>query len=747
MPALEKRYDQDDSSASSEEDFVNASSATPVPSSGPGSAAGAARPSSRTSHASRGSRSSKRGKVHSSSSSESTDSEEEAELRDELASVDLEAGTVRGAPVEGHVERVMRSIAKGRRSGATGQQSYAAVDPRGPRRTKSHRSSRKRSTRSYSLGAAPTAAHPASTYVESVPTLKDNAVPRKSKHHWWIYILLAILLIGVIGVIVFFVVRNNQSDDSSEALAANSTAASDREKSDSSASGSFSASGSLLTDLPGLTGAKTSGTATAAGTATFDDGKYRPATTTSVPAASSGTSGAPVHGTEDLTAATKDLAHTGAEGHAATTSIGNVGYATKSLSTLPKPTGTQAGVQAPPQSYGNNSPQATGPAGSPSAWPPQQNQEGQQNQQQPPAGSWWSAPQDQSHEYGQQQQPSQHDQPPQQQPGSPQGPGAWYGGQSQQGQQGDWQKPPAQQGQQGDWQQKPPSYEGQGQGQRPGQYQNGQGAGYPYSAAAPLGPGPYIGSGPAPSSSSSSDGSHWDAAAGAGAGAGAGAVAGGWQPNGGWPTQQPQVPLHPFANVTAYQAKKPEAFQNFTGNGTWFESSQHFGACGYATDETDFVVALSNQTWATSRASKEAGAPSKYCGAEVLVTNMQNGVTLKAWVTEHCARCVGDNALDLSKVAFEQLTAETGGLDLGVVPIVWGFTGNVTSAQPHTIGAPLKSSGDENRGKKEDDENADGAEEDDGSDDASHSETALSDGGWFSGWFGSGEDSSDKGLD
>lgn len=111
MPALEKRYDQDESSGSADEDFVNAGSrvATPRPS----SASGTARPSSRGSRASGGSRSSRRAKVHSSSSSESTDSEEEAELRDELANVDVEAGTVRGAPVEGRVERVMRSITKG----------------------------------------------------------------------------------------------------------------------------------------------------------------------------------------------------------------------------------------------------------------------------------------------------------------------------------------------------------------------------------------------------------------------------------------------------------------------------------------------------------------------------------------------------------------------------------------------------------------------------------------------------------
>lgn len=47
--------------------------------------------------------------------------------------------------------------------------------------------------------------------------------------------------------------------------------------------------------------------------------------------------------------------------------------------------------------------------------------------------------------------------------------------------------------------------------------------------------------------------------------------------------------------------------------------------------------------WAASRESKAAaGAPSKFCGAEVLVTNAHTGTTINAWVTEHCAYCVGE---------------------------------------------------------------------------------------------------------
>lgn len=89
-------------------------------------------------------------------------------------------------------------------------------------------------------------------------------------------------------------------------------------------------------------------------------------------------------------------------------------------------------------------------------------------------------------------------------------------------------------------------------------------------------------------------------------------------------------------------------------------TGQHYGACGFATDDEDFVVALSNQTVRPSisfaaffpcahkvplqwtETSPDGDSPSTRCGAEVLVTNMQNGLSVKAWVTEHCAYCVGE---------------------------------------------------------------------------------------------------------
>ncbi|GAA5953818.1 hypothetical protein JCM8115_004169 [Rhodotorula mucilaginosa] len=777
MAAPEKRYDQDESSASSEEDFVNAAAATPLPSSRPGSAASTARPSSRTSRASAGSRSSRRAKVHSSSSSESTDSEEEAELRDELANVDVEAGTVRGAPVGGRVERVMRSITKGHASRSAGQQSYAAVDDGGSsRRTKSHRSSRSSrsrggSSRSYSLGATPAAAayaaDPLATEKLSKSQRKalaaadpESVAPTKRKSRWWWILLIAIILIIIVALIVFFVVRDRQSgDDSSDLLKANSTAAADRQNSTGSATNSnpsASVSGSLLTNLPGLTDGKFTTATTAATTATFDDGKYRPATTasvlTGVLSSASGTASGLLSGTGALASI----------GSPAAGQTGIAGHATDSSNVVPMPTGIAA---TPSQNHDDGTAHATGQTAVPTGWSPQQTEQSQQQ----PSSSWWSAPQDQGQDQGQgqdhgqqQQQPGQQQaapsqggwqspaapngspsgfdtppysysnpsssapqqqpgngyynqgQPPQQQPTWPQGPGGGYGGQgagqpSWNGGQAYGQPQPSQQG---DGQQQP-AYGGQGQGQ----YQNGQGA-YPYAAAAPIAAGPYIGSGNAPPSSEE-DGSHADM----------GTNAGGWPPH---PqvSGQPQVPLHPFANSTAYKAERPEPSQTYKGNGTWFESSQHIGGCGFATQETDFVVALSNQTWESSRESKQPNSPSKFCGAEVLVTNQQTGMSIKAWVTEHCAYCVGANALDLSKAVFEKLTADTGGLDQGIVPILWGFTGNVSSVEPTKIagkGGEKKHGGDDD---KDEDEDHDSTEEGD-----------ESDKGWFDGWFGSSDES------
>ena len=86
------------------------------------------------------------------------------------------------------------------------------------------------------------------------------------------------------------------------------------------------------------------------------------------------------------------------------------------------------------------------------------------------------------------------------------------------------------------------------------------------------------------------------------------------------------------------------------------------------------------------------------------------------------------NALDLSKAVFEKLTADTGGLDQGIVPIIWGFTGNVSSAESPRIAGK--------GGQKKE-----GADEDKKDHDSKDQEGDESDKGWFDGWFGSSDES------
>ncbi|GAA5921181.1 hypothetical protein JCM1841_001188 [Sporobolomyces salmonicolor] len=91
--------------------------------------------------------------------------------------------------------------------------------------------------------------------------------------------------------------------------------------------------------------------------------------------------------------------------------------------------------------------------------------------------------------------------------------------------------------------------------------------------------------------------------------------------------------IGPYSNATISQATAPESFQTYQGNGTWFESSGHFGACGVAANNTDFVVALSGYLWLNSTA-QSTKTQSPYCGAEVLLTNVQDGTSVNAWVTD-----------------------------------------------------------------------------------------------------------------
>lgn len=83
--------------------------------------------------------------------------------------------------------------------------------------------------------------------------------------------------------------------------------------------------------------------------------------------------------------------------------------------------------------------------------------------------------------------------------------------------------------------------------------------------ALPIGLGPVIVNFPTTASS---------AAPAASTGAGEGAVPIVWSPSNGAAQPGQQEVQHPFRDASSFQAQKPESFQNMTGNGTWFESSE-----------------------------------------------------------------------------------------------------------------------------------------------------------------------------
>ncbi|BGO94230.1 hypothetical protein NBRC10512v2_006338 [Rhodotorula toruloides] len=837
MPALERRYDQDESSASGEEeDFVNAARAPSRPSS-----SATARPASRTSsHQSGGSRSSRRSsrpKVHSSSSSESTDSEEDRQLQADLRDADLEQGVVRGEPVESRTERIMRSMKKGGSGGASRQQQYSAIggDDDGVSRKTSSRSSRSSRTaggdgkrhhkkrdknaRLYALDKS----NPSSGGGDpSAPgaLAKDD---KKKPTRWWLWALVAILLIVVIIGVVVAVMHFSKKKDSTDLSTTNSTAAnstlgednmgnstsplsldsSDSHGSMSGISGSVAASG-----LSGLIGAATSdpNILTTTGTKTFNDGQYHPSST-GAPAQNSNT-GNPIAAFSTLSGAQNaQPTQSGAQQNQGFSNVGQWGSFSSddgsdnvlsAFGAMPTsmPVQQQGGVSSlsnqqhqPAQqsngddhgwsAFSNAQQTRSAPGAQPTGTQDGQDQQGQPSSPSSMGASPWQGQGQgaQSHSQGQQgqngygwNQPQPTGQPGQQQP---QQPSSNSNGQQQNG----WN------GQQNGW---------NGQQQQP-QNDNGIVPVQTKTALSSFGNGPSPTRSGAPGASPSSGGGHgqWpDNNGSPAAQPSSGGGYGHWPSNGDSPNAQPSSgggyghwpsssdspdgQAHPssiplgvgpvvvgqgqdshgmFSNSTAYQAEKPETYQTYEGKGTWFEASMHYGACGWATNNTDFVVAISNDMWLNSSAAAPSAAPAPsaskkpvsfasssssssqnnsttpaFCGAEVLVTNKDNGRSIKAWVTERCGYCEGSAALDLSIPVFTALFPDSSSqqevLDIGVVDLLWGFTGEkvgLNSTLAASSGnSTASASGDDSSGDEQDGE-----------------KKKESGGGWFSGWFGS----------
>ncbi|GAA5826035.1 hypothetical protein JCM11251_000101 [Rhodosporidiobolus azoricus] len=721
----------------------------PSSASRPSSSAAVGQPSSRSSHISGGSRHSQRSKVHSSSSSESelSDSEEERQLQEELddAGGVEEAGAVRGAPAK--KAWIMQSVSKGRTQ-SRAQQEYAALDDAeaggagtlsSHARQHSRRSSRssgmageqdsgqvhrskhhkyktggeKRSSRSSRRGAAGAGTQYAIGKADPEKAPGKSAKPvsapaSKSKKKIWLCVIGAIILIIVFAGVVFVIIDQTKKSDNEEAsstaesaVASNGTA---------SATGSNSLATAHEPSSYGDTATFKSGTEPPGSpTTSYNDGQYHPssAVTTARPT-----------GLTSLGAT-----ETGEEGDAGLLTLG-----------VQSQSGMQSSQMA--SSTGHGIASASDATISPSSHFTTGSSTHQEQQQQQPPGQqtgWNGASTASIGAFDGQQQQSKaiNSNAPSAQPtgfssdtaepnaaatptnsisggvwGAPSilpagtsavplGPGPQVASQPQNAQ----------------------------QGQQSGTSSQDQGGSGGIAGQAPTGASPTDSAAPsttdawgAPAATNSQQGPFnngmWNGDTSVSQNPDDGQYHGGtaqgqqdqsqngqsgntasnngqWSGASGWGgAQAVEETQSRYSNATAYQAMAPETYQVYQGIGTYFENSGHYGACGIATNQTDFVVALSDSMWLQST-NNDATQQSPSCNAEVLLTNKQNGMSVKAWVTERCASCVGDGSLDLSKPAFAAISG--GGYDIGRLELIWGFTGDVApSAASSTPGtSPL----------------------------------------------------------
>ncbi|GAA6036478.1 hypothetical protein JCM8097_003527 [Rhodosporidiobolus ruineniae] len=671
----------------------------------------------------------------SSSESELSDSEEERQLQEELADAGgIEAGTVRGAPKASRAEWVMRSVGKGGNAGSRAAQQYTALDDaeqgraasgasnagssrrsstrrsgtsgsarqsgagasaggEGVARSSSHRSKhhhKKRSSRSaggggtmYEVGKAPSSKAGSSPGGDPGAGTRIKGTPRSRK--WiWLAVIGAIIAIALVAIIVTVVVKNNKSNSTKEAdaTAASDVASSASQTAASSGSASADASNALSTaQMPssyGDTATFKAGTESAGSpTTTYNDGLYHASS------AASATNQQPTATSQGI----DQLGVSSAADPASQTSAANLG----GFGSVPSDSVATATADSPSSasdSFGqlNTASQQQGQLGAAST---DSLQAGQPASATSSADVWaqttmstdsaTASSMDNGMGFGSPQETQQTQQQQQLTDGST----ASSAGPDQWGNPGG---PASSAATSIAFGMGPVSVStGVPGGEMSttdlwgGQVLD-QFADHASRAASPTdGSSPATTTSPADPSQTAqaSDGSwssdshsqwggSWDQSQNQDQG-----QSGTWNGWSSW-SDKSEENLGPYGNSTVYQATAPETYQTYTGNGTWFESSKHFGACGVATNDTDYVIALSNYQWLNSTAG-DASATSPNCNAEVLVTNLANGLSIKAWVTERCATCVGDNSIDMSKAIFAALNANN--LDTGILDVIWGFTG------------------------------------------------------------------------
>ncbi|KAJ7347300.1 RlpA-like double-psi beta-barrel-protein domain-containing protein-containing protein [Mycena albidolilacea] len=93
---------------------------------------------------------------------------------------------------------------------------------------------------------------------------------------------------------------------------------------------------------------------------------------------------------------------------------------------------------------------------------------------------------------------------------------------------------------------------------------------------------------------------------------------------------------------------------------SYYDPAGGFGACGWRIYDTDFIVALGEDTW-------DGGV---HCGKIIHVT--YNGVTISATVADRCPGCNslhGPHSIDLSEGAMAALDSNY--VNDGIITVHW----------------------------------------------------------------------------
>jgi len=107
-------------------------------------------------------------------------------------------------------------------------------------------------------------------------------------------------------------------------------------------------------------------------------------------------------------------------------------------------------------------------------------------------------------------------------------------------------------------------------------------------------------------------------------------------------------------------AKRAKGDLEKRGNARWSFYSTGLGACGGYNSDSDFIVALNQDTFGNSY-------PSQYCNKQITMT--YNGKTTTATIVDSCPGCPSPYGLDLSPGLFSFFASQ----DEGIIYGSWSF--------------------------------------------------------------------------